>query len=120
MSNSATGWIGVDLDGTLAVYNGWQGEEHIGDPIPLMAARVARWLAAGQPVKIITARVSPNQGRATETIELITQKIQDWTEMYFGVRLEVTCQKDYGMIELWDDRCVQIEQNTGRRMDGRD
>ena len=37
------GWIGVDLDGTLAEYHGWQGIEHIGEPIPKMMARVRRW-----------------------------------------------------------------------------
>lgn len=26
------GWIGVDLDGTLAEYHGWKGAEHIGQP----------------------------------------------------------------------------------------
>lgn len=25
-----SGWIGVDLDGTLAGYDGWVGPEHIG------------------------------------------------------------------------------------------
>ena len=35
-----SGWIGVDLDGTLAEYHGWKGSEHIGPPIPLMVERV--------------------------------------------------------------------------------
>ena len=26
------GWIGVDLDGTLAHYDKWRGVEHVGDP----------------------------------------------------------------------------------------
>ena len=34
------GWIGVDLDGTLAHYNGWKGIEHVGDPVPAMIDRV--------------------------------------------------------------------------------
>jgi len=24
----------VDLDGTLAMYDGWRGSDHIGDPVP--------------------------------------------------------------------------------------
>ena len=28
----------------------------------------------------------------------------------------VTCEKDYLMHELWDDRVVQVEKNTGRRL----
>jgi hypothetical protein len=34
------GWIGIDLDGTLAFRGEWQGHNHIGEPIPLMLKRV--------------------------------------------------------------------------------
>ena len=34
------GWIGVDLDGTLAHYGGWIGPDHIGDPIAPMVERI--------------------------------------------------------------------------------
>ena len=54
------GWIGVDLDGTLAVYYDW---EIIGDPIPLMVERVQQWLKEGKHVKIFTARVSHGDRR---------------------------------------------------------
>ena len=40
-------WIGVDLDGTLAKYNGWSGIENIGDPVPLMLMRVKEWIKNG-------------------------------------------------------------------------
>jgi len=33
-------WIGVDLDGTLAHYDGWKGPTHIGAPIHKMVQRV--------------------------------------------------------------------------------
>ncbi len=46
-------WIGVDLDGTLAEYNGWVSEEHIGHPIPAMAARVKLWISQGFDVRTI-------------------------------------------------------------------
>ena len=45
------GWIGVDLDGTLAYYDYWRGPEHIGEPIPAMLERVQRWLAEGKDVR---------------------------------------------------------------------
>lgn len=118
---SKSGWIGVDLDGTLAHYNGWVSPEHVGEPVPAMAARVRRWLKAGRAVKIFTARVS----KVDRTLvgddypALVRRVIQDWTEKHFGVRLEVTCEKDFGMVELWDDRCVQVIPNTGRRADGK-
>lgn len=111
-------WIGVDLDGTLAEYHGWQNDMHIGKPIEAMAARVRRWLADGRVVKVFTARVAPKAGRAIHTPEEITRAIQTWTQTHLGARLEVTCEKDYGMVQLWDDRAVQVEPNTGRRVDG--
>ena len=41
------GWIGVDLDGTLAFHGEWLGHTHIGEPIPLMLKRVKLWLSEG-------------------------------------------------------------------------
>lgn len=112
-----SGWIGVDLDGTLAVYDHWRGEHHIGAPIPKMVERVKSWLSSGQEVRIFTARISGDrQGVSpSETYKLI----QDWCEEHIGRRLPVTCIKDFGMIELWDDRAVQVEKNTGVRWEGR-
>lgn len=111
------GWIGVDLDGTLAVYNGWM-DGVIGEPIPLMVERVKVWLRAGITVKIVTARVGrPEPGRVLNTrekIEEIRRQIEDWCEEHIGQKLEVTNEKDYAMVELWDDRVVRVEQNTGR------
>lgn len=112
-----SGWIGVDLDGTLARYDGWVDGLHIGEPVPAMAQRVRAWLRNGIEVRIFTARVGP-RGRAKHSITEIEARIQDWTEQHFGVRLPVTNEKDFGMFELWDDRCVQVEINTGRRVDG--
>ena len=116
------GWIGVDLDGTLAEYHGWVNEEHIGEPVPAMANRVRQWLAEGKDVRIFTARVDGGTvalsmgnpaGEAFRDVERIRAIIQDWTEKHFGVRLPVTNQKDYGMVELWDDRAVRVIANTG-------
>ena len=57
------GWIGVDLDGTLAEYLGWQGMGHIGEPIAPMVERVKAWLAEGKDVRIFTARVCSSQSQ---------------------------------------------------------
>jgi hypothetical protein len=107
---SGNGWIGVDLDGTLAHYEGWKGELHIGAPVPAMVERVQRWISEGREVKIFTARVSGPDGDAEE----IRKTIEMWAIEHVGHRLEVTCMKDYAMIELWDDRAVGVEANTGR------
>lgn len=106
-----SGWIGVDLDGTLAEYGGWQGADHIGAPVPLMLARVKEWLARGIEVRIFTARVALDEDGS------VVASIEAWCEEHVGQKLAVTCQKDYGMVELWDDRCVQVIPNTGQRAD---
>jgi len=98
-------WIGVDLDGTLAFYDGWKGENHIGRPIPLMVQRIKNWLVTGYVVKIFTAR----HGNGPKQVEII----QDWLEEHGLPRLEVTATKDFQMVSLWDDRCYRVEENTG-------
>ncbi len=105
------GWIGVDLDGTLAQYDGWVSAEHIGEPILLMLYRVKAWLAAGYDVRIFTARVSPSN-----CLEAISARhaIEKWCSLHIGQRLPITNEKDYEMVELWDDRAVQVEANTGK------
>ena len=104
-------WIGVDLDGTLAHYDDWQGPEHIGAPIAPMVARVKRWIAEGRDVRIFTARVHRDDGANRQHIEA-------WCAEHLGCVLPVTNEKDWDMIEVWDDRAVQIITNTGRRADG--
>ena len=120
MSGHYNGWIGVDFDGTLAEYNGWKGPTHLGIPIAPMVARVHKWLEDGREVRIFTARVyaPPNDAEAQKNAALGLLHIQDWCERHIGCILPITCTKDYGMIELWDDRCVQVTANTGERMDG--
>ena len=123
------GWIGVDLDGTLAEYDGWKGPDHIGTPVPAMVERVKAWLAEGKRVKIFTARCWPigttsaltPTDEARERVEEANRAIatiQEWSKKHIGKVLPITCIKDYGMVELWDDRAVQVVKNTGARADG--
>ena len=99
------GWIGVDLDGTLAHFDRWRGPRHIGLPIPAMAKRVHDWHARGVEVRIFTARASRP--------ELIPD-VHDWLNRHGFPPLAVTNQKDFGMVELWDDRAIQVLYNTGK------
>lgn len=101
-------YIGVDLDGTLARYDGWKGAEHIGDPIMPMLERVKKWISEGKKVKIFTARASmPGHEKP----------IQGWLERHGIGGLEITNVKDFDMIEFWDDRAVQVIPNTGETME---
>lgn len=112
-------WIGVDLDGTLAEYDQWRGERHIGAPIPLMLNRVRVWLSRGMDVKIVTARMAPgtNKDGTPRDIEGFQAALREWCIQHIGVPLEVTNAKDFSMVELWDDRAIQVVSNTGDRID---
>lgn len=98
-------WIGVDLDGTLAEYHGWSDE--IGKPVPAMMERIYKWLhQPGLRVKIFTARIANNS-------EVEIPKIQAWMKQHGLPELDITCSKDMFMLELWDDRVIQVIKNTG-------
>lgn len=127
-----SGWIGVDFDGTLAEYGTWQGPTHVGKPVGEMLFRVKKWLADGREVRIFTARafpigcIDPEQvlpapladGAVIATREQVATEavhaIRAWCLEHLGQVLTITCIKDYGMVELYDDRAVQVEMNTGR------
>ncbi len=98
------GWIGVDLDGTLAHYESWKGTDQIGEPVPAMLARVHKWIEQGKEVRIFTARASVSEA---------LPYIENWCQIHVGRTLPITNVKDFGMIELWDDRAVRVAMNTG-------
>ena len=120
--------IAVDLDGTLAKYDHWRGPENIGEPIMPMVDRVVEWITAGKCVKILTARVSPIRPDKNEA-ERSRKAIEKWLGKHiiprlplhlrepWPIHITITHEKDPGMIQLWDDRCVQLIPNTGRRAD---
>lgn len=100
------GWIGVDLDGTLAFYEGFRGDEHIGEPITPMLERVKRRIKAGATVCIFTARA----GNGEDAVK----HVKDWCMKHGLGDLRVTNVKDRFCTEIWDDRAFSVEKNTGR------
>ena len=106
LSESKKGWIGVDLDGTLATYTKWRGPHVIGKPIPRMVGKVKRALASGKTVKIFTARIA----RKSKGVE---KKIKEWCKEHLGHELEVTNAKDEFCEEIWDDRARRVHKNRG-------
>jgi hypothetical protein len=115
IKKKSKGWIGVDFDGTLVTYDHWRGADHVGEPIPKIINLVKNLLSAGNEVRIFTARVwhDGTEARMTEA-KLAEETIVEWGLKIFGVRFTVTCVKDYNMVMLYDDRCRQVETNTGR------
>lgn len=94
-------WIGVDLDGTLAKYDGWKGINNIGEPYPMVLKLIKEILEIGEyDIKIFTARVSEGEAAIIP--------IKKYCLTHIGQELEITNVKDFSMIELWDDRCVRF------------
>lgn len=101
-----SGTIAVDLDGTLAHWDGvWGTPDRIGLPVPLMLERVKKWLAEGRNVVIFTARA--------EVPECIPP-VEAWCVKHLGVKLKVTNHKTLDIVEIWDDRAISVKMNTGR------
>jgi hydroxymethylpyrimidine pyrophosphatase-like HAD family hydrolase len=101
--------IAVDLDGTLAHYNGYEGEDVIGRPIKPMLRRVRNWITDGKTVVIFTARASR---------ESAIQPIKDWLKENGIGGLEVTNEKRPDFVSIYDDRAVQVRRNTGQLVRG--
>lgn len=109
-------WIGVDLDGTLAVYDRHKhGSNVIGPPIPPMVNLVRRWLQQGKDVRIFTSRVARTK---EEGLDDVVASIQQWCLVHIGRALPVTCKKDFGLEAIYDDQAVQVITNTGRIVGG--
>lgn len=120
---STGGWIGVDLDATLAHYLEWEGVDVIGEPIAAMVDRVKGWLEKGLQVKIMTARVYCGEsgepaGDRYRDAQIARRAIEKWCLKHIGVILPITCCKNTQMITLWDDRVIQVKPNSGEPVNG--
>jgi len=106
------GWIGVDLDGTLAKSVKAQKAEGIGVPIHPMVQLVKVWLARGEDVRIFTARVNPKRGQVNAM--RARRAIEAWCKRHLRHVLPITHEKDWDMTLLFDDIARQVERDTGR------
>lgn len=109
------GWIGFDLDGTLAYYDHWKGVDHIGDPIGPVVDLAKGFMAAGIDVRIFTARISE---RNHASRELARATIEVWCQKHLGRIVPITNVKDFQCWAIFDDRAVAVEKNTGRVLGG--
>lgn len=105
-------WIGVDFDGTLAHHAPGESLSYLGAPILLMVSQVLYWHRQGWKVKIFTARVAS----CYADCDVQRAMIITWCRRELGFPLEVTSEKDGAMLELWDDRAVAVERNSGVRL----
>ena len=109
-------WIGFDLDGTLAKYDGWKGIEHIGEPVDTMVIIAKMLHRIGKKIKVITARVAPRDDG--EGGDKAKKYVEAWCKKNLGFVPEITYEKDASMAALFDDRAVAVEQNTGKVLGG--
>ena len=98
-------WIGVDLDGTLALYGHWHGVDHIGDPVPKVVNLVKLLINQGHTVKVFTARAANGPEAILPIVE--------WTKKHIGIALDVTNIKTPGCILMIDDRSTHCTFNSG-------
>lgn len=107
-----TKWLAVDLDGTLAKYDGWKGEDHIGELIEPMAEKIMQRHNEGWRIAIFTARVSSLNDEENSVAEKV---IWNWLnsnkmDMYIS---GITATKHKHFREFWDDRAFNVIPNTG-------
>ena len=100
--------IAVDLDGTLAHYDGWKGVGHIGEIIPSVANAILLAKKEGADIWIFTARVSDPKD-AEEAGNAIVAYLTENGIPFDGL----TAIKHKFFTEFWDDRAIQVIKNTG-------
>lgn len=96
--------IAVDLDGVLAVYHRFEGNHIIGAPIDSMWVRVVNWLEDGEEVWIFTARADSKKS---------IKFVENWLNYHQLPMLPITNIKLKHFQEMWDDRAIRVERNTG-------
>lgn len=73
------------------------------------------WLREGREVRIVTASAARTSFHIFPYRAEKTQ-IEQWCLKHIGQVLQIQGHKDYFMIELWDDRAVQVQMNTGKQV----
>jgi hypothetical protein len=100
----------TDLDGTLAYQYPppYKGSTNIGPAVPKHLARVKKWLAAGDTVKVFTARAH---------LPGFKEALRKWLKANgLPEDLEITNVKDLKTDEFWDDRARRVGFNTGEKI----
>jgi hypothetical protein len=93
-----------------------------------MVQRIKQWRKEGKDVRIITARVDGNtRAHTPEEAALIGDQwnpliaitsIENWCKIHIGEILPVTDRKDCGMVNLYDDKAIRVNKDTGELCTG--
>lgn len=112
--------IAVDLDGTLARYDGWRGIDHIGDPLPGAAEFVRRLRQLGRVMIYTTRCTSEVRGDDRGDPGELRDRIANWCNAH-GIEFDEiwTGQGKPLYAALVDDRAVACRpQDDASAYDG--
>lgn len=101
--------VACDLDGTLAEYDGWKGDDHIGKVVPSIKAAIENVYNQGGEVWIFTARLSDDEEHRTKAYLAIEKWLLANDVRYSGI----TNIKHKFFTHFWDDRAIQVLKNEG-------
>lgn len=102
--------IALDLDGTLAEYNGWVNIDNIGPPIPKMWDLFIKWTSdPNVSVSIFTARAGTSGADEAIRNWLIRHGLDNTT----SEDIDITNVKHKCFTEYWDDRAIAVQRNSG-------
>jgi hypothetical protein len=110
MSNKT--WWGFDVDKTTFVDHGGKGGA-IGEPIKGMIRRIKHFLRTGRKVCIVTARVHPSEPDREEQVLTVSRALDAVLGPEMASKIDIRCDKDRHMIDLYDDRAKQVIPNKG-------
>ncbi|TAK59500.1 hypothetical protein [Methylobacter sp.] len=98
--------VAVDLDGTLAKYDGWKGFTNIGEPRMEMMTRLNQEHKAGSYIMIFTCRVtSPTNKVIPAVVKALEQYLEDWGIPYDEIWLGTG--KPYANVYI-DDKASRV------------
>jgi hydroxymethylpyrimidine pyrophosphatase-like HAD family hydrolase len=99
--------IAVDVDGTLAKYDGWKGSDVIGEPIQSVVDEVRKEKENGTKIIIHTTRTNASINK-THTTEQLVGFVKAWLDKN-GIPYDEIWSGTGKPIahEYWDDRAVK-------------
>ena len=103
--------IALDLDKTIAFYEGHWKATKVGEPILPMVERVKEWLNKGYRVTIFTARLDREEG--SEDYEKQINMITEFLKRAGLPNLPKTATKLREFTHFIDDRAWNCEANKG-------
>ncbi len=106
----------VDVDGTLATYHGWEGNEHFGKPRP-GAKKFLEELAATHRILVFTTRTKaddPNLQRGGASADDLADLVGNWFDEHDLPYDEIYTGQGKPAADVYlDDRAVSVPENPG-------